>query len=49
MIEVHKGVTDGGYSEITFPEGFDIKTARIVIKGAYSLLSAKKNAGEMSC
>lgn len=49
MIEVHRGVTDGGYSEITFPEGFDIKTARIVIKGAYSLLSAKKNAGEMSC
>jgi len=49
MIEVHKGVTDGGFSEISLPEGFDIKTAKVVIKGAYNLLSAKKNAGEMSC
>jgi membrane fusion protein, heavy metal efflux system len=49
MIEIHKGVTDGGFTEITLPEGFDIKTAKIVIKGAYNLLSAKKNAGEMSC
>jgi len=49
MIEVHKGVTDGGYTEINLPDGFDIKTARVVIKGAYNLLSAKKNAGEMSC
>ena len=49
MIEVHKGVTDGGFSEITLPEGFDIKMAKVVIKGAYNLLSAKKNAGEMSC
>ena len=49
MIEVQKGVTDGGYTEIILPEGFDIKTAKVVIKGAYNLLSAKKNAGEMSC
>jgi cobalt-zinc-cadmium efflux system membrane fusion protein len=49
MIEVHKGVTDGGFSEISLPEGFDIKTAKVVVKGAYNLLSAKKNAGEMSC
>jgi cobalt-zinc-cadmium efflux system membrane fusion protein len=49
MIEVHKGVTDGGFTEIIVPEGFDIKTAKVVIKGAYNLLSAKKNAGEMSC
>ncbi len=49
MIEVQKGVTDGGFTEITLPEGFDLKTAKIVIKGAYNLLSAKKNAGEMSC
>jgi membrane fusion protein, heavy metal efflux system len=49
MIEVHKGVTDGGYTEITLPDDFDTKTAQIVIKGAYNLLSAKKNAGEMSC
>ncbi|MCX6303452.1 MAG: efflux RND transporter periplasmic adaptor subunit [Bacteroidetes bacterium] len=49
MVEVHKGVTDGGFTEIRLPEGMDAKTAKVVIKGAYNLLSAKKNAGEMSC
>jgi cobalt-zinc-cadmium efflux system membrane fusion protein len=49
MIEIHKGVTDNGFIEVVLPEGFDIHTARVVIKGAYNLLSAKKNAGEMSC
>jgi membrane fusion protein, heavy metal efflux system len=49
MIEVKKGVTDGGYTEVILPEGFDIKAARVVIKGAYHLLSAKKNSGEMAC
>jgi cobalt-zinc-cadmium efflux system membrane fusion protein len=49
MLLVHKGVTDNGYTEIFLPEGFDIKTAKVVVKGAYNLLSAKKNAGEMSC
>lgn len=49
MIRVQKGVTDGGYTEIILPEDFDIKTVKIVIKGAYNLLSAKKNAGEMAC
>ncbi len=49
IIEVHKGVSDGGYTEITLPAGFDISTAKVVIKGAYNLLSAKKNAGEMAC
>jgi len=49
MIEVQKGVTDEGYTEIVLPIDIDIKTAKIVIKGAYNLLSAKKNAGEMSC
>ncbi len=49
MVQVHKGVSDGGYTEIILPEGFNIATAKVVIKGAYNLLSAKKNAGEMSC
>jgi len=49
MVEVHKGVSDGGYTEVILPEGFDIAKAKVVIKGAYNLLSAKKNAGEMSC
>jgi RND family efflux transporter MFP subunit len=49
MIEIHKGVTDNGFIEVMLPEGFDIRSAKVVIKGAYNLLSAKKNAGEMSC
>jgi cobalt-zinc-cadmium efflux system membrane fusion protein len=49
MIQVHKGVSDSGYTAIVLPEGFDFNTAKVVIKGAYNLLSAKKNAGEMSC
>ncbi len=49
MIQVQKGVTDSGYTEITLPENFNYKTEKIVLKGAYNLLSAKKNAGEMSC
>ena len=49
MIEIKKGISGSDYSEILVPEGFNINTARIVIKGAYNLLSAKKNAGEMAC
>ncbi len=49
IIEVRKGMTDGGYTEIITPENFDARKAKVVIKGAYNLLSAKKNAGEMAC
>jgi membrane fusion protein, heavy metal efflux system len=49
MVEVHKGVSDGRYTQVILPEGFDVKNAVVVIKGAYNLLSAKKNAGEMAC
>jgi len=49
MIQVEKGVTDGEFTEVILPEGFDVKTTKFVVKGAYNLLSAKKNAGEMSC
>jgi len=49
MVQIRKGLTDGGYTEIILPDGLEIKTAIVVIKGAYNLLSAKKNAGEMSC
>ena len=49
MIQVKKGVTDNGYSEITLPDNYNFKAAKVVIKGAYNLLSAKKNAGEMAC
>lgn len=49
MIQIKKGITDGGFTAISLPENVDYKTAKIVTKGAYNLLSAKKNAGEMSC
>jgi len=49
MIQVQKGITFDGFTQIILPEGFDVKTARVVIKGAYALISAKKNAGEMAC
>jgi membrane fusion protein, heavy metal efflux system len=49
MVEVKKGVTDGGFTEIIIPESVHISQASIVIKGAYILLSAMKNGGEMAC
>lgn len=49
IYQVKKGATSSGYTEITLPEGFDNNSAKVVIKGAYNLLSAKKNAGEMAC
>jgi membrane fusion protein, heavy metal efflux system len=49
MIEVQKGVTDEGFTEVVLPKDFDIKVVQVVVKGAYNLLSAKKNAGEMAC
>lgn len=48
MIEVKKGATDGGYTELISP-ALNVTTAVVVVKGAYNLLSAKKNAGEMAC
>jgi len=49
MIEVQKTVTENGYTGISLPEDFNINATKVVVKGAYNLLSAKKNAGEMSC
>ena len=49
MVEVQKGVSSDGYTEVKLPEGFNIEASKVVVKGAYNLLSAKKNAGEMAC
>jgi RND family efflux transporter MFP subunit len=49
LVEVHKGISENGYTEIIVPASFNLLAAKIVIKGAYNLLSAMKNAGEMSC
>jgi cobalt-zinc-cadmium efflux system membrane fusion protein len=44
MIAVETGNKDMGYTEVALPEG--ISTNRIVVKGAYSILSKLKNSGE---
>jgi membrane fusion protein, heavy metal efflux system len=49
MVEVKKGVSGSGFTEIKLPDGFNAVATKIVTKGAYSLLSAMKNAGEMAC
>ena len=49
MVEVKKSISDGGYTEVILPEGFDVKNTKVVVKGAYNLISAKKNAGDMAC
>ena len=49
MIEVKKGVSNSGYSAVILPKDFDIAKMKVVLKGAYNLLSALKNAGDMAC
>jgi membrane fusion protein, heavy metal efflux system len=45
MIEITKGNSELGFSEITLPDQFDLKN-KIVIKGAYNLLAKMKNSEE---
>ena len=49
IVEVKRGLTDRGFTEVILPEGFDTKKSRVVIRGAYNLMAAKKNAGDMAC
>lgn len=49
MIQIQKGVSNGGFTEIRLPQDQNISTLKVVVKGAYNLLSAKKNAGDMAC
>lgn len=44
MVEVTKGVSSGGYTQVMLPPA--ILTRNIVVKGTYEILSAMKNAGE---
>lgn len=45
-IEVIKGISQNGYSEVLLPEEFEIDHAEVVIKGAYDLLSKMNNSEE---
>ena len=49
IVEVKKGASSNGFTEVILPADFDSAKSKIVIKGAYSLLSAMKNAGDMAC
>ena len=49
MIEVKKGASANGFTVISVSPGVDLDSLKIVVRGAYNLLSAKKNAGEMAC
>ena len=46
MKEVLRGVSENGYSQIKFFDGFDSSKAKIALKGAYMLLSKLKNSEE---
>jgi len=46
MVPVTKGVSENGYTQIKFPQGFDGQNQNIVLKGAYALLSKLKNSEE---
>ncbi|OJV22522.1 MAG: efflux transporter periplasmic adaptor subunit [Dyadobacter sp. 50-39] len=46
MVAVSKGVSENGYTQIKFPQGFDAQNQKIVLKGAYALLSKLKNSEE---
>jgi membrane fusion protein, heavy metal efflux system len=46
MVPVVKGADQEGYVAVTFPQNVSIDTRAIVIKGAYSLISAMKNVEE---
>ena len=45
-IEIQKGVSQNGYTEVMLPEGFETDHAEIVTKGAYDLLSKMNNSEE---
>jgi len=46
MIEVQKGITEGLFVEVALPDTFDIDSNRVVLNGAYTLLSKMKVSGE---
>jgi membrane fusion protein, heavy metal efflux system len=49
MIEVKKGISGKEFTEVKLLNGLNLDNSKVVVKGAYNLLSAKKNAGEMAC
>lgn len=46
MIPIVKGIEQEGFAAVTLPENINMDTGKIILKGAYSLLSAMKNVEE---
>ena len=46
IIAIKTGVTELGYTEVVLPEKFDVAITRVVLNGAYELLSKMKNGEE---
>ncbi|WP_149244357.1 efflux RND transporter periplasmic adaptor subunit [Dyadobacter sp. 32] len=46
MIPVIRGASENGYTQVKFPQEFDGPNAKIVLKGAYAMLSKLKNSEE---
>ena len=46
LMNVKTGISELNYTEIIFDEQTDYKNLKIVINGAYDLLSKMKNSGE---
>lgn len=46
QIPVRRGVTEGGYAQVTLPARFDVTKNRVAIKGAFAVLSQLKGGGE---
>jgi len=44
MVEVQKGNSENGYTEVTLPKDFNMADTEVVVKGAYDLLSKMKNS-----
>ncbi|MCU0336815.1 MAG: efflux RND transporter periplasmic adaptor subunit [Sediminibacterium sp.] len=45
-IEVSKGVSQNGFTEVFLPDNFELDHAEVVIKGAYDLLAKMNNSEE---
>lgn len=46
QIPVRRGVTEGGYSQVILPANFNLTKTRVVVKGAFAVLSQLKGGGE---
>nr|WP_293833049.1 efflux RND transporter periplasmic adaptor subunit [uncultured Arsenicibacter sp.] len=44
-VPVRRGVTESGFSQVILPATIDVRKTRVVLKGAYTLLSMLKAAG----